>query len=315
MTMNYPRYLHTKQTVDDRALNKDVLHALRANLAQHPAEVPLRVIEVGAGIGTMLSRLLRWGLFPPQVDYILLDAMPENIQHAQIEIPRWAAEHSWQPFPLSEEEVLLESHHQTIICHFLCADLFDYIEQQPLPAHLLIAHAVLDLLPMPESLQKMMRLLFPNGLAWLTLNFDGVTIFEPELSLMDLQLSETKNPLSMPVDAYLTNLYHQTMHTRPGGGDSQTGRHLFSHITQSNAEILAAGASDWLVYPQDGAYPAEEAYFLHCILDFFEESLSQHPEVAPNLLGKWLQKRRAQIDAAELVYIAHQMDFLVRRRA
>jgi len=41
--------------VDDRALNKDVLRALKTHL---PAQ-PLRIIEVGAGIGTMAVRLLR----------------------------------------------------------------------------------------------------------------------------------------------------------------------------------------------------------------------------------------------------------------
>jgi hypothetical protein len=29
--------------------------------------------------------------------------------------------------------------------------------------------------------------------------------------------------------------------------------------------------------------------------------------------GAWLKERRRQVEAGELVYIAHQMDFLVRR--
>jgi len=55
MEYSFPRYLLSKQSVDDRALNRVVLDALRANL---PAE-PVRIIEVGAGIGTMLARLVR----------------------------------------------------------------------------------------------------------------------------------------------------------------------------------------------------------------------------------------------------------------
>ncbi len=103
------------------------------------------------------------------------------------------------------------------------------------------------------------------------------------------------------------------MDTRPTGGDSRSGRHLFGHLKQAGVDILAAGASDWVVYPVNGAYPAEEAYFLHFILHFFETSLAHHPELDPRLLEAWIKQRRAQIERAELVYIAHQMDFLIRR--
>ena len=53
MDYSFPRYLLSKQTVDDRALNKDVVNALRIHL---PPE-PITIIEVGAGIG---HGLLLW---------------------------------------------------------------------------------------------------------------------------------------------------------------------------------------------------------------------------------------------------------------
>lgn len=312
MTLNFPRYLRAKQTVDDRALNKDVLQALQTNLANHPPTTPLLVTEIGAGIGAMLTRLLRWRILPAQVEYTLLDSMTENIAYAQTWLPQWAAEHGWQTTP-NDGSLTLQNPTHKLTCRFLHADLFDHTQQNPPQAHLLIAHAVLDLLPMPASLQKIMQLLKPGGLAWLTINFDGVTTFQPEISLTDLQLPEAEIRLPAALDSHLENLYHQSMHTRPSGGDSQSGRHLFAHIAQSGAEILAAGASDWVVYPQKQGYPAEEAYFLRFILHFFEESLSQHPELDPRLLHAWLQKRRAQIEAAQLTYLAHQTDFLARR--
>jgi hypothetical protein len=61
----------------------------------------------------------------------------------------------------------------------------------------------------------------------------------------------------------------------------------------------------------DGRYPEDEAYFLHFILHFFEESLSGHREVNPQEFANWLAERHSQIERSELVYIAHQMDFLV----
>ena len=59
-------------------------------------------------------------------------------------------------------------------------------------------------------------------------------------------------------------------------------------------------------------YPADEKYFLHFILHFFEESLTGHKELDANAFADWLSKRRAQIERGDLVYIAHQMDFLAK---
>ena len=53
-TDNFQGYLLTKQSVDDRALNKDVLATLKAHLP--PA--PFSIVEVGAGIGTMPVALM-----------------------------------------------------------------------------------------------------------------------------------------------------------------------------------------------------------------------------------------------------------------
>jgi len=310
MAIDFPRYLLAKQTVDDRALNKDVLRALIVHLAGHPRDADLVVTEIGGGIGTMLVRLLRWDILPPRVRYILLDVMPENIAYARDWLPCWAAAHGWQVAFDPQGVLSLENGVRTLECHLRCADLFDYVEQNPPQAHLLIAHAVLDLLPIPETLPKIARLLRPDGLAWLTLNFDGATIFQPELTWSDLQISSLPlSPFASP-DSHIISLYHQTMRTR-SGGDSEAGRHLLNHFVQSGIQILAAGASDWIVYPRGGSYPADEAYFLRCILHFFEESLGQHPALSPGLLHAWLEKRRAQVEAGQLVYIAHQMDFLV----
>ena len=54
MEYSFPHYLLAKQSVDDRALNRTVLESMKSAL---PAG-PLRIIEVGAGVGTMLMRLL-----------------------------------------------------------------------------------------------------------------------------------------------------------------------------------------------------------------------------------------------------------------
>ena len=149
---------------------------------------------------------------------------------------------------------------------------------------------------MPESLPKLLSL--TNSLAWLTINFDGVTSLEPTIDAA--------------LDEQIERLYHQTMDTRATGGDSRSGRHLFGHLRSVGAEFLTAGASDWVVHAVGEKYLADEEYFLHFILQFFEESLAGHPELYAGAFSAWIAKRHIQIERGELVYIAHQTDFLVR---
>lgn len=293
MEFSFPHYLLSKQSVDDRALNRHVYERLSASL---PSSGRLAVIEVGAGIGTMPVRLLRWGLLR-QADYVLVDEMPENIVAVGDWLPRRVADLGLR-VERSAAGIRFQDEARDISLSLVQADVFDFIRSKPPPADLLIAHAFLDLLPMPGALRELFSLLKPGGLAWLTINFDGVTTFEPTLE--------------PDLDAHIERLYHDTMDRRPSGGDSRSGRHLFSHIQNAGGRILAAGASDWVVYAQDGKYPDDEAYFLQCILHFFESSLGGHHQLGPAALSNWLAGRRAQLERGELVYLAHQVDFLAR---
>jgi SAM-dependent methyltransferase len=294
MEFSFPHYLLSKQSVDDRALNRHVYGSLTARLNRRP----IRIIEVGAGIGTMPVRLLRWGLIT-QADYIAVDEMQENIDYAFGWIQQLGAENNLKVEKADKNRLRLFDENRDVQVTFECADVFDFIQMYPLKADLLIAHAFLDLLPMPDSLPKLLTLLKPEALAWLTINFDGVTTLEPVID--------------PALDSKIEQLYHHSMDIRKTGGDSRSGRHLFEHIRRTGATILAAGPSDWVVHAQDGRYPAAEANFLHCILHFFEQSLSGSPELDTAAFADWLSERRAQIDRGELVYIAHQMDFLVQR--
>jgi hypothetical protein len=293
MDYSFPRYLLAKQSVDERALNRHVYESLAAGLP----EQRLHIIEVGAGIGTMLARLLRWGLFA-QADYVLVDEMAENIEFAAGWLPDWAAENGLQVEKLPGGQLRIFDDSRDVLVSLVRQDVFDFIRQKPQSADVLIAHAFLDLLRMPESLSRLFTLLKADGLAWLTINFDGVTTLEPLIAEV--------------LDQKIERLYHQSMDRRATGGDSRSGRHLFGHLSGLGAQVLAAGASDWVVHARSGKYPADEAYFLEFILHFFELSLAGQAELDGEALAGWLTKRRAQIARGELVYIAHQMDFLVK---
>jgi hypothetical protein len=277
--------------VDDRALNKDVLSALKASL---PAQ-PFRIIEVGAGIGTMLRRLIRWNIVQ-KAEYVIVDKMADNIRYASAWIPQFATEAGLSVERSGENRLHIFDNSHDIQIQLEQADVFEFAQKNNEPADLLIAQAFLDLVPMPESLSKLLS--STKNLAWLTINFDGTTSFEP---VIDDELDEK-----------IECLYHETMNTRPSGGDHKSGRHLFGYLNNVNAKILSAGASDWVVYAKDGKFTEDENYFLNYILGFFEGSLTGHSQLNAVIFADWIEKRRSQIRNGELVYIAHQMDFLVR---
>jgi len=291
MQYSFPHYLLSKQSVDDRALNKDVLSALRVNLP----EQPIRIIEVGAGIGTMLRRLIKCDVIQ-RAEYVMVDEMAENVEYASEWIEVWAGEAGLSVERIEKNQVRVFDETHDVHIQLERADVFDFIQKNKEPAGLLIAHAFLDLLPMPETLPKLLSL--TKSLAWLTVNFDGMTSLEPAVDTV--------------LDEKIERLYHETMDARATGGDSKSGRHLFGHLRSAGAEIVAAGASDWVIHAVKGKYMEDEKYFLQFILHFFEEALRGHAELNADAFESWLAKRRTQIERGELVYIAHQMDFLAR---
>jgi SAM-dependent methyltransferase len=292
-TPGYARYLAAKTTVDDRALNRQVLAELRRLM---PAGAP-RVLEVGAGLGTMVARLLDWG-FVGAGEYILLDADRQLLDCSRRWLRDWAAARSVRTNLLPDG--LQVGDLRVRLVH---AELGEYraVARGEL-ADVLIANAVLDLVDVPTVLPGLLRSLVPGGVYWFTINYDGDTIFEPGHPLDDQVMA-----------GYHRDMDERTRYGRPAG-QSRTGRILFRHLRDAKAPALAAGSSDWVVHAAAAEnYPADEAYFLRSILTTIRDALRSHPDwVEPADLTDWLAVRRRQLAAGDLVYIAHQLDFVGR---
>ena len=295
---DFIRYLASKKSVDDRALNRQTWDALAGVL--DTCETP-EILEIGGGIGTMIERLFaRQAL--QHTRYTLLDEEAKNISEARRRLPAWAEKNNFVVGWQDETLVLWKNGLETKIS-FLAEDLFDFLARHN-PAEkydLLIAHAFLDLVDIPATLPKLLELLYPKSHFYFTINFDGETIFEPAI-LHDKEILAR---------------YHQTMDERiiagKRSGDSRAGRHLFSHLNDSGCEILSAGSSDWVVFGNEN-YPEDEAYFLHFIVSTVHNALRCDGEIAPRRVDAWARARHAQITSGTLVYIAHQLDFLGRIR-
>jgi hypothetical protein len=245
----------------------------------------------------MVARLLDWGAVGAG-EYILLDADRQLLDCSRRWLRDWAATRGLRSDVLPDG--LQVGDLRVRLVH---AELGSYLEAAHGPlADVLIANAVLDLVDVPAVLPGLLRQLVPGGVYWFTINYDGESIFAP----------------GHPHDDQVMQAYHRDMderfrYGRPAG-ESRTGRRLFHRLRDAGAPALAAGSSDWVVHPApDGSYPADEAYFLGSILDTIRNALRNRQDwVEPADLASWLAERGRQLAAGELVYIAHQLDFVGR---
>lgn len=300
------RYLAAKKSVDDRSLNHHVWRSLLSALPPNSPAVPLRVLEVGAGIGTMVERLQSWGLLT-NAEYTAVDADPGNVAEMRRRLPRWMVGQGFRVERTAEGRFECRRSGESVTVITRAADLFDFAAdcQGHGQWDLLIAQALLDVIDAPTALRSLLPLLRPGGLLYLTITFDGATIFQPEIDQV--------------LDARIETLYHRTMDERVTNGrpsgDSRAGRHLFGHLRATGIEVLAAGSSDWVVFAGPNGYSADEAYLLHFIVDTIASALAGHPELDPIQFADWISLRHSQIEDSTLVYIAHQLDVLGRKPA
>jgi SAM-dependent methyltransferase len=320
---NDVRYLHAKRSVDDRALNRPVLEQLRGLLATLPP--PVRVLELGAGVGTMVSRLADLGWIG-RGRYTLVDRDGASLAAAAEHLRRWggaAARGDGARIVVRDgtRDIDLE-------VDLVEADVFDWLAAAVIAERrydLVVANAFLDLVDVGALLPALWRCVSPGRPFWFSVNFDGETIFLPE----------------RPLDGAVMALYNRCMdeRVRDGrrAGESKTGRHLLQRLPQSGARLLGAGSSDWIVFPSDaasdvasdiasdvasdwgpgdtavaGRYPEDEAYFLHYIVHTIDVALSGAASLGAGAFADWIDERHRQIDRGELIYIAHQIDVVGR---
>jgi len=298
MTFNFIDYLVAKKSVDDRALNRNVLQSLVQHLGPIKALGPLDILDIGAGIGTTLERLVEWNILG-NAAYTAIDLQPENIAEAARRLPLWAARLGFRIQQQAKGIFIFQRPHQRISVILHAINAFDFVARKVglQKWDLVIAHAFWDIVDIPILLPDLLSLIRTDGFYYFTINFDGQTIFLPEID--------------PSLDREIINLYHRHMDEKTVGdrsvGGSQTGRKLFEQQKLAGGQIIDAGSSDWVVFPHENGYYEDEAYFLHCIVDTIQTALQDR---APFDIYPWIEQRHRQIDQNELVFMTHQLDFL-----
>jgi hypothetical protein len=300
------RYLAAKRSVDDRALNWQVWQRLVAALPRATTEQPLHILEVGAGIGSMVQRLLADNVFT-HATYTAIDKAPALLTEAHRGLFQWADDRGFQADKDLQGKLHFRRLGQHIMIETEAIDVGHFMarEHGRRAWDLLIGQAFLDLIDMPTTLPGLCSLVRPGGLLYFPTTFDGDTVFQPE--------SDTE------FDRAIEACYHRAIDERvldgKPSGDSRAGRRLLAYLRTAAVEVLAAGGSDWVVFAGANGYLADEAYFLHDIIHTIDLVLTGHPHLDAERLGAWVAQRHAQIEQGALVYIAHQLDVLGRMTA
>jgi SAM-dependent methyltransferase len=273
-----PRYLHAKESVDQRARSRRVRDRLLAALPEAPS-----VVDLGCGTAVTVSNLRRWGV--ERGRYRGIDAAAPIVAHARATRPAIcrragaAVTRDSQGWRVDDLD-----------CRLRVGDALALVDEQfPDGADLVVAQAFLDLVDLDHALATVRDALVPDGVLYAPITFDGVSCFQPD----------------HPDDEAVERAYHAAINAEPGR-DSRAGRHLLDRLREG--DLLAVDSADWIVRPRDGAYPADERYFLSRILSFVGDALAGAAVDGTD----WLATRRAQLEAGELTYVAHQYDLLAR---
>jgi SAM-dependent methyltransferase len=275
------RYLEAKRTVDDRALAPRVRDRLLDALPAAP-----RILEAGAGTGATVPRLHDWGVVSGAYRGVDRDggvvSFAREVRPVELRRAGHDVAATDDGFSVGELSVAFETGDALVA--------FD----DERDVDLFVACGFADLVPLDALLETIESALGPGGLAYLPITFDGGTVFQPD----------------HPADDAVERAYHRAIDGVPGR-DVRAGRHLADLFRRRDGDLLSMAASDWVVRPRGGTYPADEAYFLSRILGFVESALADGDETVTGL-DDWLCARRDQLADGALTYVAHQYDLLYR---
>ena len=339
--MDYVRYLRSKKTIDDRALNEKVFSDFvqRINQSSTNLSRELRFIEVGAGVGAMFIRLFkRTNGFQnlPTVQYILIDikrdvlvAAYEDILSQCVNVSTKITSNrnddvqslkSIKPDDDNTSNIHLRSNGQqndsyiktlqvtnSITVNFVQADAIPFLIQNQLQYDVLVAAAVLDIWDLQYAIETLLGAINKNSpiqAFYFPINFDGVTDFFPNTSE------------GAAYDSKVENMFHSAMGKRTICGKEimacHTGRRLLPLLQSCDVNIRSIGGSSWIVLPEKQKYPGDEGYFLNCILQILETEgksfLCKSSEEDKQAFERYMKHRRNQIVKGELFYVAHNID-------
>jgi SAM-dependent methyltransferase len=304
MKGDFERYLAAKASVDNRALDRRVLERAREDLSAEPTP---RVLEAGTGTGAFLRRVLGWEAVP-DCTYVAVDTDPDLLATARDLTLDRAQEAGFEASVVDPDETALDrsldrAEATTVAAlrlrgparidvRLVAGDAVAVAEAGEWDW--LVAQAFVDLLT-PDAVDRLVSGVRRGGGVYFPITFDGGTAFVPE----------------RPADAPVLDAYHATMADPPDRLGATAGRRLLALLPERGIELDAVGGSDWVVTPHDGAYPADEDYFLEVVVDTVADAV--RGRVASETVESWLDARQGERAERQLRFVARNLDLYGHR--
>ncbi len=282
---DYPAYLIAKKAVDDQSLNQQVWATMHHWIKNRQATVSkIKILEVGAGIGTMIERFLDEELVKDSV-YTAIEQevhFKENAFNYLNNLYKYTIN-------VDGENWYIENRYCKTTVKWVTGDatnINEIIDEHDYD--IVISHAVIDLMPVPVFLPLLFKHLKAGSAFYFSLNFSGKTEFLPVLEN----------------DEHIYREYHKDMDRRFNHLNwraSQTGEELGSWLINQGHKVEATGPSDWQLSED---IDNTQALFILNILQTMEKALNGLPE-----LDDWLTVRYQQLKAGELSLKISNVDY------
>ena len=288
---DYPEYLSAKKNIDDTSLNRTVWDTMAGwLLSSQNDDNKVEILEIGAGTATMIERLLDAELLM-NCRYTALELEPGFRDHAMERMRAASKKHDLAFTVVDPDNWVISQESCRIEIQWRTDDITKNKEAYKEGAFdMIIAHAVMDLLPIPKCLDKILKSMRPGGAFYFSLNFAGETVFTPREE----------------DDTEIINAYHSDMDKRFSKLDwqaSRTGVELGTWLREHGHKVIAEGESNWQLSSLD-VNDTQIQRFISNILETIEKALS-----GTSGLDTWIDKRKQQLKSGQLKFFAANKDY------
>jgi SAM-dependent methyltransferase len=298
--ISFHDYLEAKFALDERSLNREVQTEFARWLSDQPQ---LTCLDLGTGSGASVHRLLN---FAPESDlHITAVDRDPNLLGIAREKTADLLRNGDSDLSAKPEGIRARRNGRDITVDFVCSDLQHFAPNRSSGSyHLVIAHAVMDLLPLRTMAERIARWLRPKGLFYSTINYDGETSLFPVYADEELESS-------------IFAVYDASMEERrvwdENSGGARSGRRLHRILGETGFELTAYGSSDWNITPLRRTYRDRDAVCLAALLNMIRDEAVRSGQFPKDSLDRWYQERSQRLATGELGLIVHQIDLLAEK--
>jgi predicted O-methyltransferase YrrM len=296
--IDFAAYLEAKFALDERSLNPEVRGEFVRALAHREHVTGL---DLGTGTGASIRRLLT--LLPGAWHLTAVDREASLLRHAREKSAALLREQGFR-LALRPDGIAAEQAGREVGVTFVAADFLDFIPE-PHAFDFVLAHAVLDLLPLSETIEVLAAGLKPGGLFYATLLYDGGTTLFPTY-----RDGGTEEEILAVYDASMEQ--RQVRGMRSGG--ARSGRRCLEALESQGFGCITYGSSDWNLTPRRRRYRDRDAVCLAALLGMIRDEAERSGQFALPTLATWYEDRRQRLRTGELGLIVHQLDVLAEKR-